>query len=223
MCWADFEEFLTNKLRVWKNADWWLQGGKFPFTCIAYIPFTPLQTQTGKERKNHFWDVGVVKILFQVRVPLQCEQLPPRHERDKYKISSLHVSCRITTGWVDFVNFSWNSTSIENASCHQPIISRLFIFFWLAFLTWPIRSRVQLQAKSQGADFTSTLLQLTGAFLSLQLAKLTQNNHSLAGENFSWMPGNQMWLHFVAEFKLYNGLSIYLSCVKGWKDRQKYP
>lgn len=67
------------------------------------------------------------------------------------------------------------------------------------------------------------LLQLTGAFLSLQLAKLTQKKHSWAGENFSCMPGNQMQFHFVAEFKLYNaaGLSIYLVCDEGWREKGK--
>lgn len=83
MCWADFEEFLTNKMNVWKNADWRLQGWKISIYLYSIHTLHPSTNTDQEAEKNHFGDVGAVKIQFWVRVPLQCEQLPPRHERDK--------------------------------------------------------------------------------------------------------------------------------------------
>lgn len=54
MFYADFEEFLTNELNVWKNADRQLQGWKISIYLYSIHSLYPPQTQTRKQRKNTF-------------------------------------------------------------------------------------------------------------------------------------------------------------------------
>ena len=95
--------------------------------------------------------------------------------------------------------------------------------FLLALLTRAITARVQLQAESQDADFSSTptAVNRCSPFTAASKAHPEKSQPS-RGKLFSRMPGNEIQLHFIAEFKLYNAasLSIYLLCVEGWRERK---
>lgn len=148
------------------------------------------------------------------------EQLPPRHGRDK--VWDQLTSCQLqyqnrVSGFCQTrpkFNHHWK--------CIPSPTDNILPLYFFGGLSSHGPSQAQSNSRQNLKMQISLplLLLLTGAFLSFKPAKLIQNSHSWTGEKFSCMPGNQMWLHFVAEFKLYNaaGLSTCLVCAEGWKE-----
>lgn len=199
-----------------KNADWQLQGLK---TSIYLYSFPPADIPQEAEKK-HFRGTALVKIWSQAKSTIQIAASKAPGRPQHLTAGQLQDCNRVSQFCHLRLNFNQQRNCILSSTCNI-----------LPFLGgWPSSHRSS-QPESNSRQRLKMqislpcLLQWTGAFLSHQLAKLIQKNHSwVGGKRFSCTPGNKMQLHFVAVLKLYNadGLSIYLVCVKGRRKGKSF-